>query len=400
MTTHVLLLLSTLLMPQEISGTAAPPGFGPDEILTPPRGPETAIIRSVPPEVVSLRLSVPLVESPQEAGAGQLIQIQAQRRMEVIAARIGARAEVHRTPQALVYEISGASADLDFLAWILREGLQRPTPGEFAPARRELQTELDRRVETPQGVLYTRVRAILAPDAPSVTGTAGALDRMDASRLDAFWARTHRRDNFRLVVAARLPTELILSALSGVGLDDRSPAPEVAAGEQTGSPLPAPEIIRHWVVQAYRLGPGPDATDLIVAGWLGEVLRADGGDFEAGVEIWDLGTSRALVISGAAYPRSRQAMQGRVASVIGDAAARLTESDVRRLADELRTEVHMAARTPWGLAELIGQAWDSGHGPEGVEVLLDELSSVNYTRVLERIQSLAEATPVREELHP
>ena len=72
-----------------------------------------AIFRSVASEVVSLRLSVLLREERGEAGAGQFIQIQAEDRMRSLAERIGARAEVHRTLQALVYQVSGPVADLD-----------------------------------------------------------------------------------------------------------------------------------------------------------------------------------------------------------------------------------------------------------------------------------------------
>ena len=133
---------------------------------------------------------------------------------------------------------------------------------------------------------------------------------------------------------------------------------------------------------------------------MAEVLREAGGDFEAGVEIWDMGEARALVLSGAAYPRSRQSMDSRIRSLPADAAARLTDSDVRRMADGLRTDIILEGRTPWGLTELVGQAWDSGHGPDGVELLLSNLASLSHQQVLGFLQSLANAIPLREELHP
>jgi predicted Zn-dependent peptidase len=391
-------LLLTLLAPQVASPGIA--GFHPDERLMPPGGPEIAIFRSVPPEVLSLRLSVPLVESPGEAGAGQLIQIQAEARMRALALRIGARAEVHRTPQALVYEVSGASADLDFLGWILREGLTPPAPQSFEDSRRSLRAELDRRLETPQGVLYVRIRELLSPETPSVTGTAGSLERLDPQRVHAVWARTHHRGAYRLVVAGRVPTELILAAFAGLGPREPPPPAELPAAQDTGSPRESPEVNRHWIVEARSLPDGAEAAHLVAAHWVAESIRQEGGDFEVGVEIWDVGRGRALVVSGAAFPRSRQAMDRRVSSALPDAAARLTEDRVRQLAGQIRTEILMAGRTPWGLAELVGQAWDSGHGPEGLESLLLELERVTLAEVLQLLQSVAAAPAIRQELHP
>jgi hypothetical protein len=393
------LLALSLLLSAQLPGAGAP-GFHPDEILSPPGGPEVAVLRSVPPEVVSLRVSVPLAESREEAGAGQLLQILAEDRMRPLAARIGARAEVHRTPQALVYEVAGTAADLDFLGWVLREGMRAPDAREMEAARRQLQLELDRRLETPQGVLFLRVRDALSPQTGSVGGVPGALDRMDPGRLNAIWARSHQRENLRIVVAARLPGELVMSTVAGLGIQDGASAPEYPSSPSTGIPRPSPQVIRHWAVDAYHLGLGSEATMLVGARWLAEVLASAGGGFEAGIEIWDLGDTRALVLTGAAYPRERQAMERGIRAIPSDAVVRLTEADVRRLAHEVRTEILLASRTPWGLTELVGQAWDAGHGPEGVEALLLELDRLPFPEVQGFLQTLAASTPLREELHP
>ncbi len=396
-------ILATLLLALAAAAPQAPStpsAFHPDEILQPPGGGEVAVFRHVPPEVIAIRVSVPFEEVREEAGAGQLLRIQAQDRMAVLAARVGARAAVHRTPQALVYEVSGAAADLDFLAWILREGMRRPTSAEFEPARRQLRVELDRRMETPQGVLHERIREGLAPGTAPVSGSHGSLDRMDSSRLEAIWARTHRRESLRIVIAARAPSALVLSALSGLGLGPDVPVPDIPPPQDAGSPRPSPEVIRHWTSEAYPIAGRAEAAPLVAARWIAEVLRADGGDFEAAVEIWDLGAQRALVLSGAAYPRSRQAMEARVRGAIDDASRRLTEEDVRRIAGGLRAEILRLGSTPWGRAELVGQSWDSGHGPGGVEELITSLEGLSYQEVYDTLRTLAATTPLREELRP
>lgn len=387
--------LALQTVPQQWSGLRA------DELLHPPGGPEIAVFRAVTPEVVTLRLSVPLEESRAEAGAGQFIQRQATDRMEPLARRIGARVEVHRTPQGMVYQVSGALADLDFLGWVLRAGLEPPSAEDFDDIRRRIQAENDRRMETPQGVLAARVRSALAPDIPSVYGTTGSLSRIDPVRLRAIWERSHRRDRARLVGAGQVPSELALALAADLGLPDSTSATSVPPGEDTGSPQPNPEVNRNWLVEAFPLSSEDEVAALVAGRWLGEQVRAAGEDLEMGIEIWDIGRGRrALIVTAAAFPRSVQLMRSRIDTLFEDAVARITDEDVARTAGAVRTDIIMGARTPWGLAELVGQAWDAGNDPAGVDALLSDLTALTRSDVVELFETLAASTPVREELRP
>jgi hypothetical protein len=387
--------LAVQAAPQQWSGLRA------DEILHPPGGPEIAIFRAVTPEVVSLRLSVPLEETASEAGAGQFIQQQATDRMDPLAKRIGARAEVHRTPQGMVYQVSGALADLDFLGWILRAGLEPPSAADFDEIRRRIQSENDRRMETPQGVLAARIRSELAPDIPSVYGTTGSLSRIDSSRLLTIWQRSHRKGRSRLVVAGQVPAELALALAADLGLPDGEGPPELPPGQDTGSPRPSPEVNRDWLVEAFPLSRADEVPALVAGRWLGEQARDAGEDLEVGIEIWDVGRgARALIVTAAAFPRSVQLMRDRVGSLFEDAIERITDEDVTRTAGAVRTDIIMGARTPWGLAELAGQAWDAGDDPAGVDTILSDLGSLTRPDMVRLFETLAASTPIREELRP
>jgi predicted Zn-dependent peptidase len=338
-------------------------------------------------------------ETPSEAGAGQLLRIQAMDRMGSLAARIGAQLEVHRTQHALVYELTGSLADLDFLGWILREGVKPPADEAFEPARRILRVDLERQLETPQGVLHARTRQALVPGSGSVFGGISALERLTPGALRSFWERSYRPESVRIVVAGRISGALVRSFLGDLGFASAPPPPPPPQGSLANSPA-APQVVRSWLVLARPLPPGSEAASLVGARWIGEVLRATDGDFESAVEIWDLPSGRALVLTGAAYPRSRQAMERGVSAVLGEAADRLTPEVTRRLADEVRTEILLAARTPWGLADLAGQAWDTGHGPDGVQVFLSTLLALDAASVQTLLRSLASVAPVRQELRP
>lgn len=394
-------LLSLLIVAQ--SAPVSDGAFSADDTLALPGGPDVAVFRSTVPRVVSLRLSFSLTEERSEAGAGQILQLLAEDRMLPLAARIGALAEVHRTPQALVYQVSGPTEDLDFLGWILREGVRPPSGEAFESARRRVQSENDRRMETPEGVLATRVRASLAPDNPSVFGTTSSLRRIDPALLAAVWERSHHKRNARLVVVGRVPNELVLAMARDLNLPAESSASALPSGGDPGStepPEPLPEVIRDWIVEGYPLLPGDEAAALVVARWLAEYARTDAQDFEIGVEIWELDGGRALVVSAAAYPRSRALMEGRLESLFEDAERLMTEEDVSRLSGELRSGIIMAGRSPWGLAELVGQAWDTGNAPDAVGPLVAELGTLSRVQVIGLVQALGSANPVREEIRP
>ena len=387
--------ISLLLAVAQGAGPAAPEG-----VLPIPGGPDLAVVRTAAPEVASIRVAIPLIEEETGAGAGFLLAAEADARMRALAERIGASAEARRTSHAVVYHVAGPVSELDHLASILREGMGPPGAAEPEASLRLLRAEQERRLETPRGVLAARLRHALAPSAPSVFGTAGSLDRMNASRLRAVWDQTHLRGSARVVVAGSVPPELALLLVNDLGLRDEPSGPAPAGGDDTGSPLPDPEVIRHWVALGYPIRSGDEAAALVVARFLGEEVAAGGGDFEVGIEIWEAGGGTALVVTGAAYPRSREAMENRLESIFADAAGSITEDDVRRLSDALRTEILLAGRTPWGLAELVGQAWDAGRGTTGADDLLGTLDGLGAVGIIGLLGALDREVPVREELRP
>lgn len=373
----------------------------PDTVLQPPGGPMLAFFAVGSSEVVSIRVSVPFEEAVEDAGAGQLLRIQAQERMDQLAARIGVQAEAHRTPRALVYQVSGAVDDLDFMGWILREALAPPDAGRFDAGRRQAQAELDRRRETPEGALAIQLLAALSPGAVPLQGSPGSLDRMGPDRLTALWARSHMRSRIRIVAAGRVDPILLLSTLSDLGLPEEGPSPQIPPPQDTGSPRLTPEVNRHWIARGYSLnGRHGPATQILAARHLGRVLRSAPGDYEASVELWEVGRQRALVLSGAAYNRGLTALRSRLEQLPGEGLAAVTEDRVDALAAEVRTELRRAAGTPRGLADLVGQGWDGTDRIEAGSELLSSLQARQTQGVRALLEELAASSPVVQELRP
>ena len=393
-------LLTTLALILGPPAPAAAQGLVPDTVLTPPGGPTIALFQAGATEVVSLRVSIPLEEAVEEAGAGQLLRIQARDRMESLAQRVGAQVEVQRTPRTMVYQVTGAVEDLDFLGWILREGLSPPDPNRFESARREASTDLERRLETPEGALALRLLNALSPGAAPLQGSQGSLDRMNHGRLSAVWARSHVRHQARVVAAGRIETPVLLSVLTDLGLPDQGPSPQLPSGEATGQSMGSPEVIRYWVADGYPLGGASLGAGLVAARLLAGVVRDAPGDYEAAVEIWEIGTRRALVLSGAAYPRSRTALSNRLSELLSEGMAQVGTERVAETVAGLETEVRASVQRPAGLAEFVGAAWDRDGDPEAADTFLSELRNVDPDQVETLLRELAAQSPQRQELEP
>jgi predicted Zn-dependent peptidase len=374
--------------------------FRPEAELHLPGYPRLALYRTGSDDVLTLRLAVPLEEGPEEAGAGQLLRQLAQNRMDVLASRVGAQVRVTRHGTSLVYEVTGATADLDFLAWILREGLQAPDAGRFEEVRRAALADVARRLETPQGVLALQVREALAPGSPPPQGTLVALERMDAARLSSVWARSHRLDAAHLVVVANLPVEAIMASLTDLGLPEAGPDPVLPPSPPSGEARGRPEVIRLWLAEAWPIAEGRDPRAMVAVRLLTETIQARPGDYELGVELWEVGRRWALVLSGAAYPRDQQAMRARLQGLLQETLAGITDEGVRLHSAEVRREFLDAARTPWGLAELVGQAIDVGESTDEVERFVEALARMEAADLRRFLEALAAETPVRQEVRP
>jgi hypothetical protein len=374
--------------------------FEADLVVKAQGGPETHVFLRPGNGTVAVRVSFPLAESADEAGAAQILRSLAASRMAGMARRIGAQARVVRTAEALVYETSGPASEIDFLVWVLNEGLRQPESDRFNQVRRNQLAEVLRRQETPQGVLALRIREAAGGSPVPLLGSQVALERMHAGIVEDVWRRTHGRDRARIVVVGDMDPEVVLASLSDLKLlpsaGDTRPAVSGAAGQ----PSMRPEVIRHWVAEAWTMERPRDARALVAVALLGEQLRNGSGDYELGAEVWDIAGRWTLVISGAAYPRTHQSMRARIPGLLGEVLSAVTDDAVRMQSARIRGDLLLQASTPWGLAELVGQAMDAGLESRSVQMVLDELTRMEADDVRSLLTTLGGRTPLRQEIRP
>ena len=403
---NLLLLVLGILLPSP-GGDPGSPGahgnpevFQADLVLRPAAGPETHLFLRPGQQVVALRLSVPLGESEEEAGAGQILRSLADDRMRSMARRIGARSRVSRTPEALVYDVSGPASELDFLVRVLNEGLRPPEPDRFNQVRRDQLAEVLRRQETPQGVLALRIREAAGGSRVPLLGSTPALERMHAGVIQAVWERSHARERTRVVLVGDVVAEVALAALADLALPPSPPSPVTPPGGSLPQPRSSPEVIRHWVADAWLLDRPRDARALVMVGLLGDRLQSGGGDYELGAEVWEIAGRWTLVVSGAAYPRTQQAMRTRLRGLLAEVGGSLSDESVRTHAARVRSDILLQAATPWGLAELVGHALDAGLEPRSIQMVLDDLARMEASDIRSLLADLGSRSPIQQEIRP
>jgi len=391
-------LVATVLQVSPVPADA----FQPDTVLIVPGGPRLVLVTSVDGGVAALRLSVPLIEGPSEAGAGQVLRDMALDRMRGLAGPVGARVSATRTPWGLTYAVEGAAADLEYLAYLLREAVAEPEHDALTleRSRQRLGEDVARRYETPSGRLISDLRTAAAPHLPPLGGSPATVASLDAARIRSVWWRSHHPEAMTLVVAAAVVPEVLLASLKGMGAVDSQGGPPLDAPVPTSSRSSRPQSLRTWYGEAFAGGPpsdphGPVAA-LLISGFLSEGARG----FEAGIQLLALQDRWLLVVSGTAYAREARAMRTAVSAAISDTRARMTPESVRAAVERLRRDFLFAARTPEGLVEQIGRALDITGSPSAASDYLSALRRVDAVSLGAYLDRMISSGPATAEVTP
>lgn len=376
----------------------------PDSVLDAPGFPSIVRLPGPVPGVVALRLSIPLAEGATEAGAGRLIETLARRRLSGPAERSGARVESGRTPWGLVYTISGPTADLDHLAFLLREATRAPTGQESVVARerRNMRAALHRAEETGGGRIDAALRLEAAPGHAPVDGTRASVPALSAARLRDVWARSHRPEAMTLLVLGDVADPVLLASLGGLGVG----AEATPAAGAAGAPRPGPgpggvQTLRQWYGVAWSTAGPLDPRGAVAAVLLADRLRENPTrDYEAEVRLWETSEHTVLAVVGAAYPARAGALRNRIDRLLETTAGDLPPGLVRDIAQRAYRDLVLQARTPWGRVHLVGRFLDAGLGPGGARAYLDALAEMDES-VLDRfLTDLAARPAARAEVRP
>jgi len=375
--------------------------LAPDTVLEPAGGPRIVLLASPGVGVAALRLAVPIREGASEAGAGRLLRDLALERMQSLARPVGAQVSATRTPWGLAYSVVGATADFEYLAYLLREAVSVPDlagPG-FSEARLRLQGDAARASETPSRRVAAELRAQAAPGFPPLEGTPASVQALDTARVRHVWMRSHQASAMTLVVSAPLVPEVVLAATRGMG----SPEEEAAAPDtpSPGAPRPtALQALRSWYGAAWPLPSPRDPRGAIVAALVAERLRDGGEGLEARVELWDLPDRSALVVIGSSRPGSAQVLRRFLSAVLARTRDTLDEAAAAAAVAWARRQGMLAARTPAGLVAEVGRAMEADGDPLSAAREMEALRAVDAASVRDLLDQLLRQRPYTSEVHP
>lgn len=376
----------------------------PDTVLHVPRGPRIVLVRAPGSPAAAIRLSIPVTEGEADAGAARLLQHLALLRLRGRAAALGIDIQAERTADAVVFSVRGAAPAFEDLAWLLRDAIAKPDADgtQLEQARAALLAEIARAEEAPADALDAELFRRLAPSVPPLWGTRRSVAGLTSARLEAFWRRAFRRDRVTLVVVAPVGLEAVLAALAEAG----APATDAAAAvtpptgpfaRDRGS---RPETLRVWYGIAYWTGGAPHAVAATAARLLADALAAEPAVEAPRVELWQVQGAAALVARGTAYPREAPAMIRALAGLPARVRGNLSPERVRAAAQAVRRDLLLAARTPWGLADVLGRSRDATGDAFSAAHTVAALDRVDAAAVASFLDHLANRSPLQAEIRP
>ncbi len=374
--------------------------LGPITVVTPRGGPRVVYRRMMQPPLAALRLSVPVEEAPGLRGATRVLQELQRGRLEAEAARIGARVELEYTPGYAVYSIVGPEDGLDAMVGLLRRAATWPAPSRRAVegARVKVEREALAALELPGARVRIGLRAEIFPSL-SEPPDGHLPDRLHPADLEWFWRRYYLPERMTVVVVAGAPLEAALSALGAwQAPPPPSESPPGAAPNELASP-PA-EAVAAWAGVGWPAD-GEDPAVLAVASRLVAGRLAASGLRAATAELW-WGLDRlGFVAVGSAAPGSAGTSPAAALRAAIEAAA--DRVDAQAVTDARRSLWHailIEARTPHGLAALIGRFMERTGEPEAAPRFLDALLRVDAARVRSALLSLVHRPPALVEVRP
>ena len=382
-----------------LGANSDPEPLRPDTVLRPPDGPTIAFVETPGAAAAAIRVTVPFVEFGSDAGAGYLIQALALQRVRRLRETLGVEVVANRTSRGLVYQVNGAAADFDHLAGVARALLARPEPSGFVAARTRLENLNREERETPRGALRLRLRSRMAPATPPVTGTLESLAVLNPARLAALWSASHRRGTLSVVVVGDVPLEAALSALAELGEAGAAPEPGRAAGARVGrAGASRPERLRVWYGEAYGAGDARDPRSALFMRIANDHLPEIGSEFEPHLERWELAGRSWLVVTAAAYSRNAGTMRARVRGYLGGVRAALDPTAVRNARAALRAELLLQARSPGGLAAVIGRHFDATGDGDAAADHLQRLEEIDFEAMTAFLGEVAAAEAITAQL--
>jgi predicted Zn-dependent peptidase len=352
--------------------------------------------------MVAIRLSILADDPPGYAGAGHLIQHLLFNSLRDQVERVGGRAEMERSADAIVYTVTGPARELDFLAAVLRGTLTpgEPAEGALLRASRVLAEERLSEWDVAEKHVRSALRVRLFPEDLSAAGTESSAARLTADMLPALWAEIYRPERVSVVAVG----DVTLTRLEQDFSDLPTLQPTPLAGEVRDTvslePLAPAQATQGRFAVGYRVSDLPPAALSVTARLLQEELSDRVPGATASGEHWWTHYGEAVVVVASAPAPLLAATDGALTGLVPALAADLSPRRVRQAAERLRREMLFYGRTPAGMADLLGGFTDRTGDPDAAQEFYAALDRVDEAQVRAVLDALAAQRPARVAIPP
>lgn len=365
-------------------------------------GPVLAVHRQPAIPLVSIRLSLLVDDPPGLAGAGHLIQHLHYPGLRNRAHDVGARVQIERTSDAIVYTVTGPTAELAYLTDLLRSTLEAPvaTPGGRLAAERDLTEERLAEWETAGNHLRAILRSRLFPGDISAAGTPASAARLSEESLSSLWERLYRPDRLAIVAVGDVTLEQIRRAFADLPARDETSSAESRPDTTMVEPLAFAEATRAWFGTGHLATDLPPAAVSVTARLLHGQLQGALSDSEVSAEHWWTHYGQAVVLVVAAPEARSNTVRVRLSGALEELRDGLTEDQVTAAGRAIRHDMLFFSRTPDRMAEVVGRFVDRGGDADAAQQFYADVAAVERNDVLDVLDQLAATTVVEVELPP
>lgn len=347
-----------------------------EQLVHSERGPRIYIAPG-DPDLVTLRLSVPLDDRLDHRAAAPLLLRLAEARTRGIADAVGVQLEFGASVHALSYTVTGATRDLDQLAYLLRLASLDPGAADGLPAARAREAARQTRLaETGEGRLEATLLGRSAPGAVAPEQVRDRIRTFSRDDLRRVWRDTHQPHAMTVLVVGNVEATLLLAALEGLA-PPASPPP-FAPGRVPPPPAPTDgDLLRSWYGVSWRVEPALDPRTAVLAALTTRWLRERAADFEAQVRIWEGRDGDVIAVIGSAFDRGLRAMRDALDQWAPAVVEAVPDDEVLATGQRLGLQLRLQSRTPSGRAHLIGRFLDADRAPDAAARYVAELESVD-----------------------